>query len=132
MREQVLFCDTNIGDFRKFVIYFKVCCMTINQCIEAMINLEVEAMVWELINCPIDELNELYVPNGKETHVILTSPDNEHIVNRLRWTDDANEIPPEPTILKFHNDYYCYIIYSDDEEEIEAYKYKGVNDDLPF
>jgi len=115
--------------------------MTINSCIEAMINLELDAMVWEFENCPIKELSELYIPNDTETHVIVTKPINDYMAFRLQWTKDITERGPQPTILRLNEEYYCYIIYTDDIEYIKDRKASmeqfvrndnSSSDDLPF
>jgi hypothetical protein len=94
--------------------------MKIIEAIRLMEKSQLEALVWRFNECPLDEVKNIYVPKGKEELVIITYKESTYIPFRLTFSEDPLEIGPEPITLKFHDDYYIFIVLNDKIENNQS------------
>jgi hypothetical protein len=97
--------------------------MKISECVSAMKQFNLTAMVWHINDCPIAELRSTYIRGGYESHVVLASKEDESIPDYLLDSRhnpllDEEERGPDPIILKFDEEYYIYIILAFDRVDI--------------
>jgi hypothetical protein len=89
--------------------------MKIIEAIRLIEESRIEALVWRFNDCPIDEIRNTYVPKGKEELVIIAEKESTYIPFRLTFMEDPLEMGPEPITLKFHDDYYVFIVLNETE-----------------
>lgn len=92
--------------------------ISIKDAIKILKENNIEALVWSIEDCPIEEFNKLYVKKGNEELVVLAYKEAKYIPYRLTFSDDPYEKPDFIT-LSFDDDFHIFVVIGD-EERTEA------------
>ena len=78
--------------------------------------LQLTAIIWRFSDCPLEELNRLYVPTGKEEHVILAHKDDKYIPYRMTFNSDPLG-EREFITLSIDQEFHLFIVFAETDPD---------------